>query len=98
MAFTFVFGGMIMVALGWWAQRRAAESIGQVMEMFDDTPIVAFGLISSIYQTLTTGHLVVMLGIFVALFGVIRFFYPDPKTTVLMALLEQSNLDQKNSD
>jgi len=96
MPFTLVVGGMILAALGGWAQYRTARLIGDAIEAFYDSPSVAIGVVSGISPTATIGRLLVFFGIGLVLIGLVRRFYPDPKNTVLLALLEQSNLDSEH--
>ena len=98
MTITLLAAGMAQVALGWWIQHRATRLIGNTMEVFYDTPTVAIGVISAIIPNVVIGRLVVFLGIGSALLGLVRHFYPDPKTTVLLALLEQTSLAKKRDD
>ena len=96
MPFTLVGAGVIIGALGAWAQYRAARLIGDAIEAFYDTPSIAIGVVSGINPTVTFGRLLVFFGIGLALFGLVRLFFPDPKNTVLLALLEQSRLDTEH--
>jgi hypothetical protein len=98
MPFTLVVAGIVMAALGGWAQYRAARLIVDAIEAFYDSPSVAIGVISGISPTVTIGRLLLYFGIGLALFGFIRRFYPDPKNTVLLALLEESTLDGEHDD
>ena len=95
-AITLIVCGLFLIVSGWFAQYTISQSVGQALEDFYDTPIVAIGVVSAVNSTFTMGRLLVFGGIFLVVFGVIRFFIPDPRTTVLMALLEQSNLEKKN--
>jgi len=96
LAITFIVSGLLMVASGWWAQHVASESISGALEAFYDTPIVAIGVVSAVNTSFTIGRLFVFGGFLLSVFGVIRLFIPDPKTTVLLALLEQANMEQTN--
>jgi len=93
MPFTLIAAGMIVAALGGWGQKRAARLIGDSIEAFYDSPTIAIGVVSGIIPTATIGRLWVFFGIGLALFGLVRLFYPDPKNAILLALLEKSNLD-----
>ena len=98
MPITLVVVGMIIAALGGWGQYRVAQFIGDAIESFYDTPSIAIGVVSGISPTVTIGRLQFFFGIGLALFGLVRLFYPDPKNTVLLALYEHSKLDSENDN
>ena len=82
--------------MGGWAQYRAAQLIVDAIEAFYDSPSVAIGVISGISPTVTIGRVLLFFGVGLALFGLVRRFFPDPKNTVLLALLEESTLDSEH--
>lgn len=92
-AITLSIGGIVLIAMGGWGQYLAASQIRKIIEAFYDSPSIAIGLVSAVNPTMTIGRLTVFFGIGLLLFGIIRFFYPDPTRTVLLALLERSDLE-----
>ena len=89
--------GLAVCGSGLWVQFSAAEMVEQTIELFEDSPTTAIEMVVPTASTMTLAHLNIFLGLGFAGFWAVRFFVPDPKTTVLLELLEQSGLD-KNSD
>ena len=92
-ALTAIVGGSILVVSGIWAQYRVTEQISETIEAFYDSPTIAIGIVSAVSPTITIGRLAMFVGVGFVLFGIIRFFFPDPTRTVLLALLERSSLE-----
>ena len=92
-ALTVALGGLILVVSGIWTQHRVAEQISKTIEAFYDSPSIAIGIVSAVNPTIAVGRIGLFVGIFFILIGITRFFYPDPARTVLLALLDQSNLE-----
>lgn len=86
--------GLAVLASGIWAQLASAKFLGDTLEQFSDSPLLAISLTAPAAATITLGFLNIFLGLGFSVYWAFRFFVPDPKTTVLLALLEQANLEQ----
>jgi len=88
--------GLAVLASGIWAQLASAKMLGDTLEQFSDSPLLAISLVVPTAATITLGFLNIFLGFGFSAFWAFRFFVPDPKTTVLLALLEQARLEQND--
>ncbi len=93
---TLIVGGVVLVALGGWGQHYAGQLIADAIEAFYDTPAVAIGVVSGIIPTVTITRLTMFLGLGLAGLGLAMRFYPDPRATILLALLDESDLENRS--
>jgi len=90
-----------MVALGLSMQRSSGIRIGEIVGAFPDDPGFALPLVAFETTHQTTGQISILVGTVAIGFGIVRIVVPDPKTTVLLALVDDSGLerpDRKDDD
>ncbi len=84
--------GVFMAFVGAGMLRSASNLIKELLGTFPEDPSAS--LLLAVIAMVAVASIVV--GIVAVYFGVVRFFVPDPKTTVLLALVDRENQTQRN--
>jgi hypothetical protein len=90
----FIWGALI-IGFGFWSRHRSAEAIGEILEAFYDAPMVAMPAVSALTLSMASSRLNMLIGFAFVIYGGIRFFVPDFKTIVLLGVIKELGLGQK---
>lgn len=86
--------GISMAALGWWTIRIAGQSIEELAGALPDESLAAI----PIAVAFVVGLSCLAIGGVAMIFGTVRIFIPDPKTTVLLDLVDRGGSEKEGTN
>ncbi len=95
--FTLVLGA-VMIAVGVWTLQSSGSSMVEIIDAFADEPGYLLPLVSMVTTLQIKGEILLLGGILLVVFGIIRLFIPDSKTAILLALIDETQIDHKGNN
>jgi len=90
--------GVALISAGVWTLQSTGSLMTEIMDLHAEEPGFSLPLLPQVAALQTKAELSLMLGFLGVIFGAIRLFVPDSKTKILLALVDQTKLDESKED